>query len=343
VPRLSIALVIIRLRIETEPVGVKFRRMYDIFQKGNVKTRALNQRYDIHLLIDLIVLILLPILLGTTNIIIDVYATDLIALGILKFNNPGIILTVLQVIEYIVFVVMMVIYPIYPIFFLEKFMGRGNPKAVIKGYRVSKKIVIGLFPLFILSVALIMTTRISQQNLLSSFVQFFPNPMLASLFITTLGVIFFVVGSTLLRIILLNSDRSFTFYLARTSVDAISEVRDDVDKLRYLITGLNSYNKFIRRNLGLQIGNLKTIYSRIISEDSINRYQLMKELSLSFKECDRLEAVRCLTRYLKIADADQFLSKEPVGNKIGNWLETIVKLTSVFAAISGALITLRIL
>ena len=94
--------------------------------------------------------------------------------------------------------------------------------------------------------------------------------MLASLFITTMGVIFFVVGSALLRIILLNSNRSFTFYLARISFGAISEVQDDVEKLRYLITGLNSYNKFIRRNLGLQIGNLKMIYSRIISENSMN-------------------------------------------------------------------------
>jgi hypothetical protein len=317
--------------------------MYNIFQKGNVKTWALKQHYDRHLFVDIIVLTLLPILLGLTNIVIDIYAIDLVTLGILRFNDPTILLTVLQIIEYIVFAVMIVVYPIYPIFFLEKFMGRRNPEAVIKEYRVLKKIVIGLFPLFILSVALIMTTRIPQQNILSSFVQSFPNPMLASLFITTMGVIFFVVGSALLRIILLNSNRSFSFYLARTSVGAISEVQDDVEKLRYLITGLNSYNKFIRRNLGLQIGNLKMIYSRIISEDSINRYQLMKELSLSFKDYDRLEAIKSLTRYLKIADADQFLSKEPVGNKIGNWLETIVKLTSVFAAISGALITLRIL
>jgi hypothetical protein len=271
------------------------------------------------------------------------YAVQLVTLGILRFNDPAIMMTGLQVIEYIIFAIMIVVYPVYPIFFLEKFMSRRDPKTVIKEYRILKKIIIGLFPFFILSAALILTTRISQQNPLSIFVQSFPNPILVSLFITTMGVIFFIVGSALLRIILLNSDRSFTFYLARISLSAISEVQDDVEKLRYLITGLNSYNKFIRRNLGLQIGNLKMIYSRIISENSMTRYQLMKEVSLSFKDKDRLEAVRCLTRYLKIADADQFLSKEPVGNKIGNLLETIVKLTSVFAAISGALITLKIL
>ena len=147
--------------------------MYDIFHKGNVKTWALKQHYDRHLFTDIIVLILLPILLGMTNIIIDIYAMKLTALGILRFNDPDIITTGLLVIEYIVFAIMMVVYPVYPIFFLEKFMSRRDPKTVIKEYRVLKKIVIGLFPFFILSLSLILTTRISQENPLSSLVSLF--------------------------------------------------------------------------------------------------------------------------------------------------------------------------
>jgi hypothetical protein len=287
---------------------------------------------------------LLPALLGISNIIIDIYSNQIISFSILRFNNPSIVLDLLQVFQYVVFAVMLILYPIYPFFYsLKNYFSGRNPRSIITEYKVLKYIVISLFPLFIFAILLITATRIANQNPLTSIVQSLPDPTIASLFITTMGVIFFVVGSALLRIILMSLDKGFRFYFARVSFMVMLQEQDDVTKMKYLIIGLNSYNKFIKRNLGLQIVNLRSIYSRIISDVSIDTEQLMNEVVMTFKDNDRLGLIRYLTAFLKITDSDQFLKKESIGNKIGNWAETLLKLASIFAAISGALITLKII
>jgi hypothetical protein len=50
---------------------------------------------------------------------------------------------------------------------------------------------------------------------------------------------------------MLNSRKEFRFYFAKASFRVISKKEDNVERMRHVIRGLNSYNKYLRRNLGL--------------------------------------------------------------------------------------------
>jgi hypothetical protein len=305
--------------------------------------KLLDHNYDKHLLISIMVLIALPILLGSSNFFSEVYSEKIISFFLVYFDDPYLGFQILYSFQYIVFAVMLVLYPIYPfIFSIEKYFSKRNPKSAVSEYEILKKIVYSLFPFFIFAVAFMIVSRIIQEDPLSNLVLSLGDPTLVSLFLTSIGVIFFVVGSAMLRIILLNKSKQFRFYLAKMSFRALSKEGDEVERMRYLIKGLSSYNKYIRRNLGLQINDLKTIYSRIVSDPTIDKSHSVNELSVAFEDNDKLKTIRCLTGLLKIKDTEHFLVKESIGKKLQDWAGILGTLASAIAAILGALATLEI-
>src|ERR687897_259286 len=63
---------------------------------------------------------------------------------------------------------------------------------------------------------------------------------------------FFIVGSALIKILFLISRRQFRYYFAKAYFTMLLRAEDETEKMRYLIEVSNSYNKYLRRNLGLQ-------------------------------------------------------------------------------------------
>jgi hypothetical protein len=55
-------------------------------------------------------------------------------------------------------------------------------------------------------------------------------------------------------------------------------VNDEVERMKYLIVGVSSYNKYIRSTLGLEINDLKTIYSKFIADGTVDKNHAIKEL-----------------------------------------------------------------
>ena len=64
--------------------------------------------------------------------------------------------------------------------------------------------------------------------------------------------------------------RNFRFYFARKSIMVAADKKDEVKKIRYLMIALNSYNKFIKRNLQLEFDKAK-VCSRILSSEDKNK------------------------------------------------------------------------
>lgn len=303
----------------------------------------LDHKYDKHYLVTLIVLIVLPIVLGFSNFFSEIYYARIISFFLVYTDNPYLGFQILYVFQYIIFAVMLVAYPIYPFTFsMEKYFGDRNPWSAIAEYDFLKKIVYVLFPFFILAVGFMILPRIMSEDPLSGLIVYISDSIIISIFFTILGVIFFVVGSALLRIVLLNVNRDFRFYFARISFRMVSKVEKNMEKMRYLIIGLNSYNKYIRRNLGLQINDLRRIYSTIITDPTIDKNRSFKELSIAFEEDDRLKAICCLTKLFGISDTEHFLVKEALGKKLQDWAGILGTLASTTAAILGALGTLKI-
>ena len=149
--------------------------------------------------------------------------------------------------------------------------------------------------------------RIAKENPLVELVKMIGEPNLRSIFFTSMGITFLIVGSALLKIIFLNARKEFRFYFAKTSFRVISKKVDEVEKMRYVIKGLNSYNKYLRRNLGLQINDLKRIYSRIISDPALDKNHSIEKLFAAFENNDKLKLTQCLSEISTVTDPEQFL------------------------------------
>jgi hypothetical protein len=296
------------------------------------------------LLVTVVVLVALPILLIFSNLIGSLYSDEIITFSRRNFGIPDLGIQLINSIQYVIFAVMLILYPIYPsLFSVEKHLGKRNPKSTVTEYHILKKIVYVLLPFFFFALALILSSIIVKgDNPLLKIVASLGNPVLILLVVSTLGAILFVVGSALLRIILLNRSKDFKFYFARQSFRTVSRGEDDVERMKYLIVGLSSYNKYIRRSLGLQINDLKVIYSKIIADPAIDKNYSIKQLCEAFEDDDKLKSITCLTGLLNVKDPEHFLVKQSLGKKIEDWGSILGTLASTIAALIGAVATLPI-
>jgi hypothetical protein len=307
--------------------------------------KSLKQNYDKHLIVTVIVLVALPILLGSSIFILenDFYRNQVITFSFQIFNDPEIgiqFLASLKLLQYVIFAVMLILYPVYPfIFSIEKHTNKRNPKAVLTEYQTLKKIVYALLPLFFFAIALRISSGITEDNPLSALVLSLDEPA-QLLLLSILGAALFAVASALLRIILLNRSKHFKFYLARLSFRVMSSAEDEVERMKYLISGLGFYNRYLRGTLDLEINNLKMIYSKIIADTALDKNHSMEELCEAFEGNDKLKPITCLTELFDIKDPEHFLVKESVGKKLEEWVRILVTVASTIAAVMGAVITL---
>jgi hypothetical protein len=311
---------------------------------------SLKQNYDKHLIVTVIVLVGLPILLvySTFTLINISYQNQIITFFINYFNDPDIGIGIANqffgsfgILQYVIFVVMLILYPVYPfIFSIEKHLSKRNPKSALTEYEAQKKIFYALVPLFVFTIALrissgLVISGIIQDDPLSNLVLSLAEPA-QSLLLSILAAILLAGTSTLIRIILLNRSKYFKFYLARLSFRAMSRVNDEVERMKYLIGGLGFYNKYIRRALGLEINDLKMIYSKIIADAAVDKKYSMKELCSAFEDNDKLRPIRCLTGLFNVEDPAHFLTKEAAGKKLQ---ESVIKALGLASTIAGLLAT----
>jgi hypothetical protein len=113
-------------------------------------------------------------------------------------------------------------------------------------------------------------------------------------------------------------------------MNVLENKKDEVNKTYYLILGLNSYNKFLKRNLKLQSDDAM-VCSKIISSSEKN--QSLNLITASFKDSDKLKPVSCLSDILKLSDKDQFLVKKRLGDKIKDAVTILTAIIPVVISI----------
>ncbi len=90
---------------------------------------------------------------------------------------------------------------------------------------------------------------------------------------------------------------------------------DEVEKMGYLIMGLNAYNSYLRRYIKLEIKDISRIYSKLTTLPDNEKDAAIAKIIKSFNSGDTLEPVRYLTSF-KDPSSDVFLAEEPLQEKI---------------------------
>jgi len=302
-----------------------------------------GRHYDNYLPVMIVVFFVLPVLLGVSTFYKGYFAEDIILYSIKYFNNAYFGFSLFSYFQYGIFIVMLILYPIYPsVFSIEKFFIKKKfQNSPIIEYEILKKIIYVLFPLFIFAFIFILgETTMKTQNPLRIVINILSNIIPPSIFVISLGIVFFIVASALLKIIVLFANKESRFYFSKILFKQIANKDIEGDELKYLVKSLNSYNKYLRRSIGLQINDLKNIYSKIFSDPTIDKNYTVKKLSLAFEDNDKFKTIKSLSELLNIKDTEHFLTKESIGKKLEDVATKLGTIVSTVAAIIGILLTI---
>jgi hypothetical protein len=159
-----------------------------------------------------------------------------------------------------------------------------------------------------------------------------PLPSAASMAPQYVPTIFYylvvVTFATFLRITFQIARKEFRFYSAKAYFIIVSRQNDDYKKIRYFNYGLNSYNKYLRRRLKFEIGDIEKAYSRFIYADTTEKQEITKSVCESLEDSDRLKLARYLATLSKIPEAELFVSASLLQKlkTIGAFLATAITL-----------------
>ena len=108
-------------------------------------------------------------------------------------------------------------------------------------------------------------------------------------------LLWLVVGDAgLVKMVSLLMRKEFRFDVARGWVELVSKKKDEVEKMEYLMNGLDSYNKYIRKRLKTSI-NVFQIYSKIIHSPTDERNESIRIIAKTF-EIDKLGVLNQLPK-----------------------------------------------
>ncbi len=269
--------------------------------------------------LTIIVLIILPSALIVSHFILDKVVLE-------YFKSISTIDTVRQNIEYaklsvnlfsafqiIVFVVMVLIYPPYPApFSIEKYFVKRGFESAVSEFELVRKILYVAIPLLIFFTVI---------DLLKPLFEMFVSDEIVSMltenivFYSARGFLFLTVLAGLLKMVFALSRKRFRLYFAKGCLSITKDSKDEVEKMEYLIKGLDSYNSHLKRHIKLGINAIKRIYSRIATLPAKDKMETVNRIIQSFESGDTLEPVRYLSS-LHESKTELFLDEESFEQKI---------------------------
>jgi hypothetical protein len=269
---------------------------------------------------SLIVLILLPSVVVITHFLVTAVAIEYFrsistpATVEQNLQHAKLTIDIFSFFEVIVFIVMIVIYPPYPApYSAERYFKERGYEAAVTEFNLVKKILYIAVPLLIFLTVI---------NLIQPFLEnFFPTrqfivPVTENIvFYSARGFLFLAVLAGILKMVFALGRKRFRLYYAKGCMVLVKKSKDEVEKMGYLIMGLNSYNSYLRRYINLQIKDVKKIYSKLATLPDRDKDESIAKIMESFDTGDTLEPLRYLTRF-KDTESDVFLVEEPLFDKI---------------------------
>lgn len=242
-----------------------------------------------------------------------------------------------------IFLMIIFLYPPYPApISIEKyFKVAGYERAVIE-YEFVKKILYFAVPLFIILTVLPYIDPLIRQFSSITLVQTYRE----STFSVAQTVLLFVVLAGIIKMVIAVLRKKFRLYFAKGCFEIAAKKKEDTDKMSYFIKGLEAYNAYLRRNLNVQIGDIKKIISKVLGLSHEKKFTVVDAISDHFlkdtSEIYALEPLRWLQHYvvhgeIEVKDSDEsleeLLTQQPTIDKIKD-MSSFFAVTAIPLAIS---------
>jgi hypothetical protein len=241
--------------------------------------------------------------------------------GVVIYFDPSLI-----GIYYIIAIPILIIYGLYPIRFRTEnhFMKRGYD-VIVTEVSILKKIFLFEMSIFVLILVI-----------LNLFINLESESHPVYIYSSSAIVAFLGIG---LRICTLSVRSEFYLYYARGCCLISSKKEDVIEKAKYFWFVLDSYNKYLKRHLKFKIKDLEGIYSKFLSAETQERYEV-ENLACKSLEGDRLELARYIATFYKVPESDLFVNESLVERLRLKSIGTIIA-TAIPIAISIIQLTMQ--
>jgi hypothetical protein len=144
-----------------------------------------------------------------------------------------------------------------------------------------------------------------------------PAVVYLSFVVITLVAAIIAMGDRLVR-------KDFQFYIAKMSAHVLGKSSDEDERMRFLRIALNSYDKFIERNLQLEFDVAKILAMIIANDDKKTK---ITKIVKSFEGADKFNPVISLSEIGRIKDSEPILVKKRIwttAKEVGTFLAVII-------------------
>jgi hypothetical protein len=208
--------------------------------------------------LQIVMLIILPVISGILYLLYQYYfITVRIFVDIFSF--------------YFLIFIAEIVYGLYPYRFTpEKYLAKGGYENTVREFEFIKMLLLIAIP--IMSITLTIHYYyyfFSPDRHILEFQSLTDDLILANVAIE-IPLVFITFGG-FLRIITRIIKKEFRFYFAKACFNIVLKQEDDYKKIEYLLLGIDSYNKYLRRRLKFEIKDIKKVYSKFLYADTAEK------------------------------------------------------------------------
>ena len=208
----------------------------------------------------------------------------------------------------------------------ENYFAKKRPENLVYGFRLLQKILYGEIAAFLLCLAVLVVLPYLVPSLPLTAHNYFESRGFVEddIFFSTM----FAVGGTIGKIASMTSRKEFAFYFARGCFAILEREEDGHEDVRYFIAGLNSYNKYLLKNMKIHIEDMKQIYSKYFCAHANEKTEIIKELDRAFAT-SKSEPIKPLLHFLGDKKPDEFLTKQHFRARTEHYVGIITPIMAV--------------
>lgn len=137
-----------------------------------------------------------------------------------------------------------------------------------------------------------------------------------------------------IKLLLQHGRKKFNLYYAKGCFKIVSkETADEVERAKYFAIGLTWYNRFLKKNINLQINDVMKIYSKIITHSPLDTNKALISISQSFDSEDGLKPLRYLSAFFPDTEVGQILTKETLRMRIKESSDLVIPIITVIITV----------
>ncbi len=120
---------------------------------------------------------------------------------------------------------------------------------------------------------------------------------------------------------------------------------DEMEKRKYLIYGINRYDKFLKKNLRMRLNNANEIISKILTNSSENLTHEAHSILLFLENGHKLELAEYLNTYKSNKKESPVLKIDPLTDRLKDLfpfiISTVTVIITLLSFIVGYLLTFQ--